>query len=295
MAGIPQKDSPTPIKALSVSDIKARLLRPSLTSQYIVDITPPETDFILPRVDYKNSVKRYDRLSLACVEASLPGSSLATLDIDNDYAGVSEKHGYRRIYDDRIDFTFFVDADEYYAIRFFEAWIAYIVNEQSTGFDESNYTYRVHFPGKPIGKSIDKRNNGGYYANNLSITKFERDYNLTAVGGGTGNFLTYKFINAFPISIGSMPVSYEQSSLLRCTVSFSYSRYRIDNGYSILEEEPKPTVPGSPTNSTSSRTSSNKIANNLTTPTFTATEQASGAQFFTNRNVFGGEVGRIGG
>lgn len=240
MAFLP-KDPPVEIRPLSVGDIKSRILRPSLTSQYIVNISPPKTGFISPRVDAQNPTRRYDRLSIACVEASLPGSSLATLDIDNDYAGVSEKHGYRRIYDDRIDFTFFVDADDYYSIRFFEAWIAYVVNEQRNGFDLPNYTYRVNFPGKPPGKET-----GGYYANDLSITKFEKDFDIPKLSRGTGKFLTYKFINAFPISIGSMPVSYEQSSLLKCNVSFSYSRYMIDEGYSRPEQEPKPTVPGVP-------------------------------------------------
>jgi hypothetical protein len=38
---------------------------------------------------------------------------------------------------------------------------------------------------------------------------------------------TYQFINAYPISINSMPVSYDASQLLKCTVSFTYSRYVI--------------------------------------------------------------------
>ena len=44
----------------------------------------------------------------------------------------------------------------------------------------------------------------------------ERDYDQK---------LEYEFINAFPISITSMPVSYEASSLLKCSVSLSYIRY----------------------------------------------------------------------
>lgn len=218
----------TPRKVL-VSEIKSKLLKPALTTHYIVDIQPPETKFLTSREIDLGPNKRYDRITLGCVEASLPGSSLATIDIDNDYAGISEKHGYRRIYDDRIDFTFFVDAEEYYSIRFFEAWIAYVVNEQRSGFDLPNYTYRVNFPGKSADKDI-----GGYYANDLSITKFERDFTtFTNISKG----LKYKFINAFPISISSMPVSYEQSNLLKCSVSFSYSRYRIDDGYNPSEVE----------------------------------------------------------
>ena len=43
------------------------------------------------------------------------------------------------------------------------------------------------------------------------------------------NNLTYKFINAYPIAISSMPLSYDSSSVLKCTVSFTYIRYLIEN------------------------------------------------------------------
>ena len=43
------------------------------------------------------------------------------------------------------------------------------------------------------------------------------------------NNLTYKFVNAYPIAISSMPVSYDSSSVLKCTVSFTYIRYYIEN------------------------------------------------------------------
>ena len=66
---------------------------------------------------------------MSCCEASLPGSQLATLENNNDRTGVTEKHAYRRQFDDRIDLTFYVDAENYTAIRFFEGWISYIMNE----------------------------------------------------------------------------------------------------------------------------------------------------------------------
>ena len=37
--------------------------------------------------------------------------------------------------------------------------------------------------------------------------------------------MIYNFVNSYPLSITSMPVSYDTSSLLKCTVSFSYIRY----------------------------------------------------------------------
>ena len=54
----------------------------------------------------------------------------------------------------------------------------------------------------------------------LRVTKFERDHL---------NPLTYEFVNSFPLSISSMPVSYDGSSLLKCTVSMSYIRYYVRN------------------------------------------------------------------
>lgn len=200
------------IKKEGISSIKSKLLKPSLTSHYICNFTPPETTFFESRrVNIRQDQnKLYDRLSLACSEASLPGSTLATIDINNDYHGVSEKHVYRRLYDDRADFTFYVDSDEYYVIRFFEAWMSLCVNEQYNNDQISGrtYNYRVNYP-------------INYYANEMSITKFERDYNLI----NNSSVLEYSFIGAFPISISSMPVSYDSSNLLKCTVSFSYQRY----------------------------------------------------------------------
>ena len=66
-----------------------------------------------------NAVQQ-DQLNLQCTEASLPGSSLATFDINNDFHGVTERHAYRRMFDERIDFTFYVDANNYLPIRTFE-------------------------------------------------------------------------------------------------------------------------------------------------------------------------------
>ena len=200
------------IKKYNVSDIKSKLLQPALTSYYQVEIPlPTNKSFITDRVGISENIIS-DTILISCTEASLPGSSLATIDIDNDYHGISEKHAYRRIYDDRIDFTFLVDGTNYLMIRFFEGWIASAINEQykiggNVSFDSPNYTYRVAYP-----KS--------YYSQKMTIKKFEKDLN-------DNNILEYTFINCFPISINSMPVSYEQPSLLKCTVSFSYSRYRV--------------------------------------------------------------------
>ena len=75
---------------------------------------------------------------------------------------------------------------------------------------------------------------GGNGGGELRVVKFERDFDGSFKGNngvvnGTQNGLTYHFVRAFPISVASMPISYEASSLLKCTVSMSYIRYFIDN------------------------------------------------------------------
>ena len=54
----------------------------------------------------------------------------------------------------------------------------------------------------------------------IGITKFEKDYLKN-----NRPPLEYRFLNAYPISIDSMPVSYEGAQTLKCTVNFNFSRY----------------------------------------------------------------------
>ena len=208
-------------KIRTVGDIKSKLLHPALTSHFEVEIPkPPGFDTFLGQNNYQDNSVLGDQLNLMCSEAILPGSNLATLDINSDHTGVTEKHAYRRIYDDRIDFTFYVDADKYLPIKYFEIWMKFIVDEsvekqddKGVGSKESNYFYRVRYPKEYMCEQ------------GLKVTKFERTGNGKSY---TGSTLIYNFVNAFPISVFSMPVSYESSSLLKCTVSFSYIRYYID-------------------------------------------------------------------
>ena len=125
------------------------------------------------------------------------------MEITNDRTGVTEKHAYRRMFDDRVDFTFYVDADDYLPIRFFETWMKAIMNEGSEATGKA-YHYKPTYPDE-------------YTADQgLKILKFERDYKQV---------LTYEFFRSFPLSISSMPVSYGGNDLLKCTVSMSYIRY----------------------------------------------------------------------
>ena len=219
-------------KVRTVGDIKTNLLRPALTSHFEVKIPKPPGDnfdkFLKANKYPLNSVLR-DQLDLLCSETILPGSNLATLDINNDHTGVTERHVHRRVYDDRIDFTFYVDAVNYLPIIYFELWIKFIIGESVTGdvgVDDSNYFYRVNYPKEYMCQQ------------GLTVTKFERTGRGNSYYGRT---LTYKFVNAFPISISSMPISYDSSSLLKCTVSFSYIRYFIETLKTTLPPNANPT------------------------------------------------------
>ena len=198
----------------TIADLKTKFLKPALTSHY--EVTIPLGS--LP-AGIQNIVGTLDQadLNLSCMETSLPGSSLATFEVKNDFTGVTERLAHRRMYDDRIDFTFLVDAEKYFAIRIFEKWMRYIAGEDANRQDGEtidtkglNYHYRVRYPGTGADTTGYRCTDG------LKITKFEKDMR---------NSLTYEFIGAYPISISSMPVSYEASSLLKCTVSMSYLRY----------------------------------------------------------------------
>lgn len=219
--------------AKKIADIKLNLLHPALTSHFEVEIPLPpglSNDYLDGNglSGFKGSSGKQGQLNLMCSEATLPGSNLATFEINDNFHGVTERHAYRRVYDDRIDLTFYVDAENYIPIRYFETWMKYVAGESvSAGggmlsSKDPNYFYRVNYP-------------KDYMATGLKVTKFERTANVTAnvtptsyeVKGDsyTSKTLQYEFINSFPISVSSMPVSYDSSSLLKCLVSLSYIRY----------------------------------------------------------------------
>lgn len=247
----------------TVAELKANILRPALTSHYSVSITPPPPAKNFIRT---NSGTTFDTefLEISCCEASLPGSSLATIDIVNDYVGVSEKHAYRRLYDDRADFTFYVDHD-YRPIRVFESWMKYISQEATaSGVGKRTFTSRPTWP-------------NNYCTDELFIDKFERDH--------TGA-LRYRFIKAFPVSINSMPVSYDTSNLLKVTVSFVYSRYYIV-GFNETQLD-------NPTSANSAETFNNPQFGSDATGQFGQTGQNLTINPLGNGGSVGNLVGRFG-
>lgn len=294
----------------NIAKIKSSLLHPALTSHFEVTIPkPPGGDF--DRFLKYNGVNLdQERLNLMCSEATLPGSNLATFEINDNFHGVTERHAYRRIYDDRIDLTFYVDADNYLPIRYFETWMKYIVDEsrgkqadKNAGSEDREYFYRVRYP----------EGTNGYTSDGLTVTKFERTGNKNN-SSYQGSTLEYKFIRAFPISINSMPVSYDSSSLLKCTVSMSYIRYVLIQGSDKAEPQSDTRSPGDPSgpnplapfppgqgfSDPKLEAAFNRIENPLSSPGFVdarleaATQAALGEPSSFSINDFGGIPGAPG-
>ena len=208
--------------------LKSKILRPALTSHFEVEIPVGAGNLKTLLEGVVGSGTDGQRtLNISCSDSSLPGSSIATFELQNDYTGVTERFAHRRMYDDRIDFTFYVDAEKYTPIRFFERWMRFVTGESGPRNDGSEleltntrYHYRMNFP-------------DDYRCEGLKIKKFERDFKSS---------LEYTFIGAYPISVSSMPVSYDSSSLLKCSVSMTYLRYVITEVVGPTDQ-PNPAIP----------------------------------------------------
>ena len=201
-----------PPQRKSISQVKAQLLNPATTSHFQVSVSFQNSRFDKFKSEIGLNLDQ-GRLNLLCSETSLPGSRFLTSEINNNLPGVRERHVYRRSYDDQINLTFYCDADQYLPIRFFEAWMNFIAGTSiSENVANQKYSYRVKFPDQYQKDS------------SLEITKFEKNLDSRR----KVRPLTYKFVNCFPLAINSMPVSYDGSNLLKCTVGMAYSRYFID-------------------------------------------------------------------
>lgn len=175
------------------------------------------------------------RYEFLCNETALPGSSFSTMEEFGTKQGISETFANRRVFDP-ITMTFYVDA-EYGVIRLFEEWMNFInpLYSETAGttnngrpitgntggqigqFDDYQF-YRFRYP-----KS---------YKRNIAITKFERNFVLSDLQTDFGDpfaetpdFLTYYMINAYPINLTALPVTYEGSTITKTTVTFNYDRY----------------------------------------------------------------------
>ena len=199
-----------------ISQIKPVLSNVALSSHFIVEFG----GFGYALRQYLGAVgvdSRFitDNLSLLCCRASLPGSGFATADVVGNYMGVTEKMAHTRTFV-QMDVDFYVDTG-YRSLKFIEHWMEFM-SSGSTTFDgvsalRDGYYFRMRYPDE-------------YKCDETRIIKFEKDYK---------RYIEYRFFGLFPISLNSVPVSYEGSTILKATASFNYDRYVSGQSRSIDE------------------------------------------------------------
>jgi len=186
-------------------DIKSDFLDLAQSSVFIVDCTSAvrgKSFYSLSGIDDQK------KLRLLCSDASIPGSGSATHEATGDFHGVTEKMVYRRIFDDTLDLTFYVDS-KYKVPEFLESWHGFCLGENNVDQSRRSMTapnaiYRMNYPEE--------------YKADIFLTKFNKNTKDRSA-------MRYRFLNAFPQSIASIPISYNQSEILKVTASFSYMRY----------------------------------------------------------------------
>ena len=140
-------------------------------------------------------------LGLLCNSAELPGTSMATAQIEGNRMGIVEKFAHTRVYTDTT-LTFYVDSD-YRVVQFFELWHDFIASGSGVSKDQKAYYNRLRYPDE-------------YKVSTMRIQKFNKDHFRN---------VEYTFLNAFPVNVSSMPVSYDGANVLELQVTFAYDRY----------------------------------------------------------------------
>ena len=174
----------------------------SLSSQFLVK-------FALPRGDCRTYLRQKgvsdrfisDNVGLLCSDAVLPGSALASVNTTGDFQGLTERFAHTRQFT-QISFEFYVD-NEYKSLKFLEHWVDFIASGSIADPSSDTYHFKMKYP-------------DDYKSNDTRVVKFERNYS---------QFLEYRFIGLFPISLNSTRVSYNNSQILKATAQFSFDRY----------------------------------------------------------------------
>jgi len=202
----------TELDIVSTEELRSTLLNLSLTSIYSVEIKDVES--IWKEISTKE-------ISLLAYEAVLPGTSFELGQVFGDKQGVTEAYPTKRVYAP-IDVSFYIKGD-YKVVTFFEKWMEKI-SPLYGKIEESTSFYKFNYPST--------------YEKNINIVKYEKDsrpegdrLNKRFDEGATNDprTVTYSLLNAYPTNIISIPISYDQSNILKTTVTFNYDRYVIQN------------------------------------------------------------------
>jgi len=217
------------------------------------------------------------RFELLATEATLPGTSMSVVQEVGSRQGIRERFATQRQYTD-ISIGFYVTSD-YTSLRLFQEWVNYM-NPLFTGNDGQPFPTgsRGGYPTSGALNGFHRFRYPNQYKRDIQITKFERDFGKFVKGEATdGNkpyvspyedfstfdindfgdsrplptmkdfegpsrhVISYNFINAFPIAIQDIPLSYGNGQVLQVQVDFSYDRYYVvqSNDLQEMAEERK--------------------------------------------------------
>ena len=185
----------------------------ALTSNYFVK-------FVLPNGGLRSHMRKKgindvfvaDDMGLLCHDAVLPGSAMATLNTAGDFQGMIERFAHTRNFT-QINLEFYVD-NEYKSLKFLEHWMEYITGSSEFNPSDDVYHFKVTYPEE-------------YKSNDTRIIKFERNH---------FQFLEYRFIGLFPLSLNATRVSYQGSQVLKASASFSFDRYICGESSSLARD-----------------------------------------------------------
>ena len=200
----------TTIKPYNLSIAKSIIGPLAQTNHFLVtfsSLTPAVESYLsnYSRIgDISNFLSR--QLGILCSDAVLPTSTLATAEVKDNFMGVPQQFAHTRFYTD-IAYSFYIDED-YTLLKMFEGWMEYISSGANRDVNQDHRAYyrRMRYP-------------DSYKCNTMYINKFEKNFKRT---------MRYRFVNVFPKSMSTIPVTYGPADILKVSVSFNYDRYIVN-------------------------------------------------------------------
>jgi len=212
-----------PIRPRKISEVKSLLTNVAQTSHYEVKFGGLPSELI--RYLAKRSVGRRftaEDAGLLCFNAIIPTARLASGNVTGNYMGITEKFAHTKQYNE-MTLEFYVDT-RYRNLKFIESWVDFIasgstnpigiVNEKPAISENNlNYFVRMQYPQE-------------YKSNLTKIYKFDRDYRTE---------VEYNFVGLYPFQINEIPISYENSQVMKMSVQFYFDRFIIGKVNSVNE------------------------------------------------------------
>lgn len=217
----------------TINQVKDIFQKVSLTPEFKVTFAspPPKLSTFLRGAGLSGEAF-YNKIELLCNATTLPGRAFDTFEGIGLYQGQFETFPSMGDYGRQITLTFYVDK-QHQVIRFFEEWMNFInplISTRGGGLNVVDSTNRGQNLNKnPTAKNIVNRMRYPKdYRFNFLLTKFEKDIGYDNISIAS-DYLSYEFIDAFPININPMRVAYGPSNILSVSVTMAYQRYITRN------------------------------------------------------------------